>query len=229
MLLYVKSRSSHLRRKHNGNCAQSITLETNKFWTRDAVNLDISSRCTLACPACARQSISNIPSNLMSEEEFDKYLNHFNRFIFCGQISDPILHPKLDVFLSKVYAADKMCSVHVAATHKPDAFFIKCFKAHPKANWYFGIDGLPEDSHKYRVRQDGKKLFRLMLESRKYIAKSIWQYIIFNYNENDIDKAKELCIEYDLGMSLIKSNRWHTNESLKPEIEDNYLIREKYD
>ena len=204
-------------------------MEISEFWTRDAVNLDISSRCTLACPNCARQKLADIPTNLLSEAEFDIYLKHFDRFIFCGQISDPILHPKLDVFLSKIYAAGKMCSVHVAATHKPDAFYTKCFKAHPLSNWYFGIDGLPKDSHKYRVRQDGEKLFRLMLESRKYIAKSIWQYIIFKYNENDIDTAKALCVEHGLEMSLIKSNRWTSGDPLKPTSTDNYYIREEYE
>ena len=165
-----------------------------------------------------------MPNTVMSEDEFDKYLKHFKTFIICGQISDPMMHPKLDIFLSKIYEANKNCSVHVAATHKPDAFFIKCFKANPKAHWYFGIDGMPKDSHKYRVRQDGEKLFRLMLESRKYLTHNpVWQYIIFNYNENDVDRAQEMCREYGLDMSLIKSNRFNDNgDLLKPKSEQSY-------
>ena len=40
--------------------------------------------------------------------------------------------------------------------------YISAFKSNPKANWIFGIDGMPEESKQYRVNQDGEKLFKIM-------------------------------------------------------------------
>jgi MoaA/NifB/PqqE/SkfB family radical SAM enzyme len=159
----------------------------------------------------------------MSDAEFNMHLKFFDSFIFCGQISDPILHPKLKEFLSKVHIAEKLCTVHVSASHKPEKYYIECFKANPNAKWFFGIDGLPKDSHKYRVRQNGEKLFNIMLESRKYLTlPPVWQYIIFSYNENDIEEAKALCQKHDIKLVLIKSNRWIDNDPLKPSSKEHY-------
>ena len=203
-------------------------METSEFFNRKAVNLDLTSKCTLACIYCGRAELKNIPSYYMTEKEFDCYLNFFHYFTFCGQISDPIMHPKLPLFLNKVYKAGKGSGVHVAASHKPKSFFIECFKANPDALWCFGIDGLPQDSHKYRVRQDGMKLFNIMVESAKYLRqKPIWQYIIFDYNENDIEEALRLSNLHKVEFKLIMSSRWDKNNYLKPQVNDYSLLNER--
>ena len=188
----------------------------NSFFNRDAINLDITNKCTLDCPKCGRYvltKLKNIPTNafpghMMTEDEFDKCLSQYDRFVICGQISDPILHPQLPKFLEKIYRANKRCSVHVAASQKPKDFFLECFESNPTAAWYFGIDGLPEDSHKYRIRQDGEKLFDMMLESKNYINKTVWQYIVFKYNQDDIEEAKAIANLYNIELSLVYSSRW---------------------
>ena len=47
------------------------------------------------------------------------------------------------------------------------SWYIKAFKANINARWIFGIDGLPNESHNYRVNQDGEKLFNVIVESKK--------------------------------------------------------------
>ena len=89
-----------------------------------------------------------------------------------------------------------------------------------EAKWVFGIDGLPEESHNYRVNQDGVKLFEIMLESKKHLKnKPNWQYIIFKYNENSIDNAKLLAKEHNLDFMIINSARWiGKDDYLRPSI-----------
>ena len=61
------------------------------------------------------------------------------------------------------------------------------FNANSDAHWIFGIDGLPKDSHKYRINQDGEFLFRIMKMAKdQYKINCTWQYIIFDYNEEDV-------------------------------------------
>ena len=198
-----------------------------EWFNRDAINIDTSNKCTLECPKCTRQywkgKYNQLPGNWMTDHEWSLYLKRFNRFIFSGQISDPILHPKMDKILADVYKAHKKCSMHVAVSHKKIEWYEKCFKANPTATWFFGIDGLPEDSHKYRVNQDGKKLYEIMLLSKKYIKRSVWQYIIFSYNENDIDTAKNMAEKEGIEFMPLMSSRYTNNDPLKPST--NFLVK----
>ena len=94
---------------------------------------------------------------------------------------------------------------------------MQAFAAYPNAQWIFAIDGLPKDSHRYRINQDGEKLFEMMKESKKYLVKKpVWQYILFKYNENDIDQAFDIATEHDVEFFLIDSARFDEGDPLKP-------------
>ena len=76
---------------------------------------------------------------------------------------------------------------------------------------------MPKDSHIYRKNQDGEKLFDMMLLSKKILKnKPIWQYIVFSYNEKDIESAKEIAAKENIIFKLVMSKRFSINDSLKP-------------
>ena len=189
------------------------------------LNMDLTHRCPLECVRCGRQtSFRNqglaVPGHDLSLDDFEKITNHFSQVSFCGQYSDPIHHPQFLDILAICKKKNIRIEVHVASSFKPKKFFIDAFKTYPEARWVFGIDGLPEESHKYRINQDGVKLFEIMLESKKHL-KTIphWQYIIFKYNENSIDNAKLLAKEHNLDFMIINSARWiDKDDYLRPSI-----------
>jgi MoaA/NifB/PqqE/SkfB family radical SAM enzyme len=189
------------------------------------LNVDITHRCPLECLRCGRQtSFRNqglaVPGHDLSLDDFEKITNHFPEVSFCGQYSDPIHHPQFLDILAICKKKNIQTEVHVASSFKPKKFFIDAFKTYPEARWVFGIDGLPEESHNYRVNQDGVKLFEIMLESKKHLKnKPNWQYIIFKYNENSIDNAKLLAKEHNLNFMIINSARWiDKDDYLRPSI-----------
>ena len=47
--------------------------------------------------------------------------------------------------------------------------YIEAFKANPDAQWTFNIDGLPHQSHQYRINQNGNKLFDIMNKAKEYL------------------------------------------------------------
>ena len=67
------------------------------------INVDTGAKCTLECPACMRQRDHDLTGDFITLDQVKKLGKFFNMLVFCGQISDPILHPKLDIFLSKIY------------------------------------------------------------------------------------------------------------------------------
>ena len=182
---------------------------------RRSINIDITHRCTLECQKCLRRSIPTNNLGDLSMKAFKKIINHFEQIEFCGQISDPIFHPQFIEFLK--LTNDKRVFVHTAASHKPMDWYMEAFDANKSAIWEFGIDGLPKDSHKYRINQDGEYLFEVMKAGKSNGNDIRWQYIIFKYNENDIPEAIELARKNKIPLQVNKSSRWvEPNDPYKP-------------
>jgi MoaA/NifB/PqqE/SkfB family radical SAM enzyme len=209
-----------------------IKIKENSFFDRrhKRINIDLSHRCPLECLRCGRQrSYINkglkVPGRDLSISEYNKLLDWFPRISFCGQYSDPIHHPKINELLKIAYERKVMVEVHVASSLKPMQHYINAFEANPQANWIFGIDGMPEESKQYRINQDGEKLFKIMLESKKYLrSKPLWQFIIFSYNENSIDKAMKMAKDNDVDFIIINSARWTDDDDwLKPKTKRTLL------
>ena len=200
------------------------------FLNRKNVNLDITHRCPLECERCQRfTSFTSrglkVPGKDISIENFQKVLNHFYHINFCGQVSDPVHHPKFIQLLSMVNEQTRSSSVHHASAAKPIKWYPKAFDANPNTRWWLGIDGLPKDSHKYRTNQDGEKLFEILKTARKYLVqKPIWQYIIFSYNENDIEEAHQMAIDIDVDFMILNSSRWISKDDPLRPSNPNYSL-----
>ena len=174
--------------------------------SRRSINLDITYRCTLECPKCLRRAIPTNNLDDLSLKNFKKIIKHFDQIEFCGQISDPIFHPQFIEFLK--LTTNKRVFVHTAASHKSMDWYTDAFNANKNATWEFGIDGLPQDSHKYRINQNGEYLFKVMKAGVELGNDIRWQYIIFKYNENDITQAIDLAQRHKIPIHINKSSRW---------------------
>tara|TARA_B100000282_G_C31734895_1_gene492879 strand:- start:2605 stop:3234 length:630 start_codon:yes stop_codon:yes gene_type:complete len=197
-------------------------------------HLDISNTCTLKCGECMRQIMPgkmNKPSmggRNLSLEEFKKIADACNWLSFNGQVSDPIFNPYfIDMLQYLKENTDPKWhpynSIYTAATtrKRDKEWYLKAFSTFKEIKWFFGIDGLPHQSHQYRQGQDGEFLFKMMCMAAKMGVNTCWQYIIFNYNEDSIDDAKELADLFGLNLQIVKSNRWNHVPHLKPS-EGNY-------
>mgnify|MGYP001170291646 CR=1 FL=1 len=205
--------------------------QINKFITRQRVNLDIGFRCTLECPKCSRQkdfkNIRPVPGHDMTIDEFTKIVDFFPEVTMCGQISDPIFNPNFPEFVRMCAKRNTYLSVNTAASHKPMKWYDSVSDDFKKGDIIFGIDGLPKDSNKYRINQDGEKLFEV---AKMFANKGIttkWQYIIFRYNENDIEEAKNMALDNGIIFELNRSSRWDKDDPYKPLNPDNWLDRDK--
>ena len=191
------------------------------------INLDISHRCTLECSKCLRQYYKSlgmrVPGYDMTVEEYRKIIAYFKDVRFCGNVSDPVFNPNFIDFLKLNFENDIVTRVHHAATGKSLDWYKKAFEANPKAIWIFGIDGLPEDSHKYRVNQDGVALFEAMKLCRDMGLISTWAHLIFKYNEKTMDSCRQLANDNNIPIYFVKSSRFEINDPLRPENKENYL------
>ena len=194
-----------------------------KAFIRRGVNLDGTFRCTLMCPNCPRQFVftdfgKKVTGKDIDMKSFKKIIKYFTEINFEGQYSDPVHHPKFIEMIQMCLGNNVRVEVQHASAAKPYDWYIKAFKANPKAHWRFSIDGLPSNSHIYRIHQDAPKLLKVMKDSVKYLEKKpLWQYIVFKYNENNVDEAMKLADEIGVGFYIIKSARWMgKNDPYKP-------------
>ena len=191
--------------------------------SKKGINIDISNRCPLECMRCQRQTNFTLEGRKVygrdaTMDEIRKLSDYFSSFNFCGQLSDPVHHPKFIEILDYLYKKDIQVTVHNASSQKPMKWYIKAFQAHPKAKWIFAIDGLPEESNMYRINQDGEKMFEVAKEAKKHLKQTpSWQYIVFSYNEHNLEKAKQMAIDEGLMFIVLHSSRWmNEDDPLRP-------------
>ena len=188
--------------------------------SRRGLNLDVTYKCPLACPKCMRQYYTEnkipIGGHELSIEDFKKLIKFFNFIDFCGQVSDPTAHPKFKDMLKILYERKIGCRIHTAASHKSFSWYKEAFNVHMDAEWQFGLDGLPEESHLYRINQDGEKLWEIMKWGAKNGNHIDWQWIFFKYNQDSWEKGQRLAKKYGINLITVYSARFNKNDPFKP-------------
>ena len=181
-------------------------------------NMDLSHRCILRCPQCLRQKVEGLPrikrSFDIGKPEFRKILNYYeNQITFCGQISDPIYHPDFLAFIEMMNGLGKGLRVATNGTNDKSGnmdkkWWDKAYSYGLGENcWVFGVDGLDEKSELYRIGSNFKQVWETMKIGVQAGHPIVWQYIIFGYNEHEIERAKEIAHKEGITLLLIKTNR----------------------
>ena len=180
------------------------------------VTCDITNTCTLGCYACRRQTYKHLgiprggwKGQNMPLEDLEKLCDAFREIGLCGQVSDPIFHPQFPEILKIIKDSGKKCFVHTAATSPKLTldWYEKCFEMNPNAKWIIGMDGLPINSFMHREGQDSDFLWEVL----KRAPNAIWQWIVFNYNEDDIARGKEMADKHGIRLQLNYTNRFFGN------------------
>ena len=190
-------------------------------------NIDTSHRCVFKCPQCIRQKTSSQEqirrSFDLEEHNFKKILDYYdNGITFCGQISDPIYHPNFLKLLKMCDGQGKAIRIATVGSGKSDAWWDEAYSYGQGENaWYFGVDGIDRKSELYRVGSNFEDVWKRMKQGRDLGHVIVWQYIIFGYNEHEIDRAIEIAKQEDFSLLLINTNRGFRS--------DNPLLRKNVD
>lgn len=166
-------------------------------------HIEISSKCTLRCPRCAR---AEVPDSLINTElnlEFFKrnftpefILSNVEKITLCGDDGDPI------------YAHELIPVIQYIKNIKPVEFVIVTNGSHKKLEWWaelgsvlteqdtvhFSVDGYDNASNNlYRVNSDFLSIITGIETLRSTSAcRLVWAAIAFKFNENHIDDMQSL-------------------------------------
>jgi MoaA/NifB/PqqE/SkfB family radical SAM enzyme len=165
-------------------------------------HIEISSKCTLRCPRCARQEVPDTLINTELDLEFFKrnftpefIIQNVEKITFCGDDGDPI------------YAHDLIKVVKYFKSIKPIEIVIVTNGSHKKVEWWtelgqsldnldsvhFSIDGYDNASNNlYRVNSDYDSIIAGMQALRVASScKIVWAAIAFKFNEDRLVDMQE--------------------------------------
>lgn len=175
-------------------------------------HIEISSRCTLKCPRCARQecptTLINTELNLdFFKRNFTKefIIENVNKITFCGDDGDPI------------YAPDLIPVIQYFKSIKPTIeFVIVTNGSYRKSEWWqelaetltsndhihFSIDGYNNESNNlYRVNSDFDSIIKgIKVITSHSLCLTTWACIVFKFNQHHLEwmevQAKTLDMDF---------------------------------
>ena len=209
------------------------------------INFEPGITCRLKCAGCNMRSDGmskkNNPEKFKSQawdrryniplEKYKVIFEVFKGYEFCGNLSDQIYNPDFIDTLKYMKGRRHSVVFHTNGSGKSKEWWTQVFSLCKDEDWKwtFALDGLPKDSHIYRINQDGEQVWEMMKLGMEMEMNILWQWIVFNYNQYDIDQGKMMAEHYGMRFDYFHSTRWDTPflKSLKPD-EKHTTIARKY-
>ena len=198
-------------------------------------HIEISSKCTLRCPRCARQEVPDSLVNTELDLEFFKknftpkfIQDNVEKITFCGDDGDPI------------YAHDLVPVIRYIKNIKPVEIVIVTNGSHKKSEWWqelgsvlteqdtvhFSIDGWNNESNNlYRVNSDFNSILEGVVSLRSTSqCRTVWAAIAFKFNEHNLNKITSMAQSYGFdAVQFTKSTKFGSvypsygnNDALEP-------------
>jgi MoaA/NifB/PqqE/SkfB family radical SAM enzyme len=190
------------------------------------ISVDATNVCPLECPFCPRQRETHkkkIKSSIMIPvKDYKKIVKFCNKKIrLCGQISDPIYHPKfLEIIQIAKINPTKLFSIHTNGTRRKISWWKTIFQNTSfNTSFIFGLDGTDQETANiYRVNTRYDEVMEVMKLGVSMGVKVIWQFIVFKHNEHQVENAIRIAKENNIILEFIKSDEWY------PELVEKYNI-----
>jgi MoaA/NifB/PqqE/SkfB family radical SAM enzyme len=195
------------------------------------LHIEPTNMCTLKCPRCSRtQFIEQFPKRWTNK---NLNLDNLKSFLdidltgkvisLCGNYGDPIYYDQLFEMID--FFKEKKCLIRLATngSYKTKSWWQQLVSLLDKDDTIiFAIDGTPNNFTKYRINADWESIQWGIDTVTNSHVKSIWQYIPFSFNEDDIDQVNKLSKELGFDEFLVMpSDRWDGEyDWLKPNKHD---------
>jgi len=176
-----------------------------KFNEIQRVNLEVSSLCQASCPMCARNYHGGLPNPNLIEKNMDlkfykqifdiDFLTQLTSIYIHGNFGDPILNNDLIPIMKYTVEHNPNIDIHIHTngSARNIKWWEELAKTLPDNHMvFFGIDGLEDTNHLYRIGTDFNLIMRNAEAFIKSGGKARWDFITFKHNEHQIETAKQL-------------------------------------
>ena len=179
-----------------------------------AIHLEITSKCQARCPMCPRRINGGLLNPFIDLTEitleqfkdwfsvnFIKQLNHLS---MCGNLGDPIIaKDTLEIFKHlRTNNAEMTLVMHTNGSARTPEWFEELALLQVKI--IFGIDGLEDTHHLYRIDTDWKKIINNATAFINAGGDARWDMLAFQHNEHQIDQCRVLSQELGFNDFYVK-------------------------
>lgn len=174
------------------------------------VHFELSSRCQAKCPMCARNHHGGMPNPLLPESDIDlslfkhimsiEFLKQLESISMCGNFGDPIMHADLLAIIEYIATSNPNIRVdlHTNGSARTIEWWKLLAKTLPKNHLvHFGIDGLEDTHHLYRIGTSFKKIINNATAFISEGGLARWNFITFKHNQHQLEACKQMA--KDLG------------------------------
>ena len=186
-------------------------------------HIETTNICTLKCPRCSRTKfLEQFPNRWRNQQLNLEDLKQFidvsllnKTFELCGDYGDPIYYDRLFDLVQWIKHNGASISLHTNGSYKTKSWWEELTSYLDNSDCIvFGIDGVPENFTRYRINADWNSI-KVGIEAATKITKTVWQYIPFSYNINDIQTAEQMSKDFGFTeFKLLPSSRWDSVDDI---------------
>ena len=191
------------------------------------IYLETTNKCMLKCPKCARTTFIDT-FGIKNWDNHDVNLQHLQSFLdinlkdieirLNGTYGDPIYHSDFLMLIQWLKQQGARVLLVTNGSYKTKEWWKTLVDMLDRRDSItFSIDGLPSNFTNYRVNADWESIEVGIKEAVQGNVSTLWKYIPFSFNENDIDRARQLSMELGINkFEIYPSDRWDEHDNLKP-------------
>jgi len=188
-----------------------------QFKQPEKFEVELTSKCVLACPRCARTMDSEEMSNTWKFGQLNPIvierlaqIPSMRMFNFTGSYGDPIYHTQLFDIIKIAKKYRKKVDITTAGSHRSKEWWEELVSLMQSTDFLtFSVDGLRHNNHIYRINSDWDSIETGMRVAGKSRIVTVWKWILFKYNENDVLEGFKLSQELGIkNFQIVETDRW---------------------
>ena len=197
------------------------------------VHLEITQRCQASCSMCDRNINGGAVNPHLKMDELTLadvkrifppvFVEQLTALQLCGNHGDPII--ATDTLEVVQYFRDHNPSLWISmntnAGARESEWWEELAKAiGKKGTVIFSVDGLEDTNHIYRQNVQWSKVKRAMDSFIGAGGRARWDFLVFDYNEHQVDDARRLSEEWGFEKFLVKkSSRFITGHTSEKKVQ----------
>lgn len=194
------------------------------------IEFELSTACNAWCPGCSRYHATQkglmlspwvnfnqeidlkVIENILAEDILSKDA----QLQFCGTAGDPLAHTKFLEIVELIKQREPNARLDVSTNGglKHPEYYRKVSEKMSREDLFkFNVDGLADTNHLYRRKVSWEKIVenaKAFNESKNCMSQ--WQFIIFPWNEHQVEEAEQLA--YDLGFDSFVKRQGRASEDI---------------
>lgn len=216
------------------------------------ININLTNYCQSKCVACPRTNTDTLsahswlPIKHTDIQDVRKVIKNICRLAtgknkvhlkLCGDYGDPMMHPDIEYIIYEAHLHPEITKISIATNGglRNEKFYKSIALKYNKLRITFGIDGTTDEmNQKYREGVNFNKAWNNMLTFYEYSKsdKCEWQYLVFQWNVDDMENAFRIAKETGVPLDVHRGNGTFADipENLVSEIDqkieklyDNYM------